>query len=84
MPLYDYKCACGWSGELYAPIFNRDGQCCLRCGQHLTRQLAAPYGRVAGRVLDGGGPDRFTADALGLHIKDLPNALRTNTRRDEG
>ena len=78
MPLYDYACLCGWDGELYSPVFTRDGQVCPRCQQQLSRQLSVPApAQFRGRVVQGGGPDRFTADVLGISLKDLPAGLRT-------
>jgi hypothetical protein len=40
------------------------------------KKLAAPMGRMWGVVPKGGGPDRFTADALGIPLKDLPKDLK--------
>ena len=78
MPTYDYVCGtCGWKGELHTTIAYRDLMIC-DCRQQLTRQLAAPMGRVAGRAVQGGGPDRFTADALGIPLKELPTGLRSD------
>lgn len=81
MPLYDYECGCGWSGEMQVPISERDRMICPRCkGQFfhkMTRKLAAPMGRMAGQVVQGGGPDRLTADALGIPLKELPSGLKT-------
>lgn len=79
MPTYEYQCRkCGWGGDLVVRIKARDSQCCpaIGCGRHLTRQLAAPLGRVAGRPVKGGGADRFTADMLGVPLKELPPGLR--------
>lgn len=86
MPTYDYACnRCSRKEERVVPMVERDAQNCRVCGDPLTRLLSAPYGRVMfeGRVLKGGGPDRFTADVLGMHPKDLPDGLRTDgTKRD--
>lgn len=76
MPLYDYDCSCGWEGELHVTVFDRDGMACPRCFAHLHRKLAAPLGRMAGVVPQGGGPDRFTADVLGIPLKELPAGLK--------
>ena len=83
MPIYGYSCLCGWGGDLYAPIFTRDGQVCPRCAQPLTRQLSAPMGRVTGQGWkDGsGGPDQFTADVTGIPLRDLPSGLRSREPR---
>lgn len=77
MPIYDYDCGCGWAGELYAPMFDRDGMACPRCGRHLHRKVAAPLARMAGVTPEGGGPDRFTADMLGIPLKELPPGLKS-------
>jgi len=79
VPIYPYVCMCGWDGELYAPIFSRDGQVCPRCQQPLMRQLSVPAPhQVRGRVVQGGGPDRFTADMLGVPLKELPAGLKSH------
>lgn len=79
MPLYDYTCpTCGWANELYAPVFGRDGMACPRCQNHLHREMAAPMGRMAGQYGKGGGPDKFTADMMGIPLKELPPALKAD------
>lgn len=84
MPTYDYICSgCGRASELVVPIAERDDQYC-DCGEHLTRKLAAPLGRMAGQVTPGGGPDRLTADALGIPVKELPPGLRAGRDRAKG
>lgn len=80
MPIYDYSCGrCGWNGELMSTVGERDSMACPRCGclEPLERALSAPLFRFAGRVTPGGGPDKFTADMLGVPLKDLPDPLRT-------
>lgn len=79
MPLYDYRCPnCDLQIEVNVPMSERDGIVCPRCKSVLHRLLAAPLGRIAGRALKGGGPDRFTADVLGISdLRDLPSGLRT-------
>lgn len=81
MPTYDYRCeTCARTEERIARIADRDRQACNVCGDPLERLLSAPYGRVMfeGRVLKGGGPDRFTADVLGYsRVEDLPAGLKT-------
>lgn len=78
MPIYPYVCVCGWDGDLYVPVFSRDGQVCPRCHNPLSRQLAAPApAQFRGRVVQGGGPDRFTADMLGVPLKELPAGLKS-------
>ena len=78
MPIYDFACPkCKWEGELNVPIMGRDFVQC-QCGTTLDRLLSAPMGRIAGRTLPGGGPDRFTADVLGISdLRDLPEGLKT-------
>ena len=90
MPLFDYECdTCGQKQERFSSIAGRDAQACDVCAAHgkiiyMRRLLSAPYGRVAGRVLKGGGPDRFTADVLGYRLDELPTALRTDGTKREG
>ena len=78
MPIYAYKCTCGWSGDLIRTIDLRDNGECPNCLRRPERQLAAPLGRVSGRTPQGGGADRFTADMLGVPLKELPPGLRTD------
>lgn len=79
MPIYDYYCdPCGRTEEITSSIEDRDGQWCHECGGKLRRLLAAPMGKMAGQVARGGGPDRFTADMLGIPLKDLPKGLKTD------
>jgi putative FmdB family regulatory protein len=78
VPTYDRKCrACKTVFEVVVPIAERDAiQGCPTCGNDLTdRLLAAPLGRMAGVIPQGGGPDRFTADMLGIPLKELPSDL---------
>ena len=78
MPLYDYRCPnCDSKEERNVLIEHRDDQRCLACLSWLERQMAAPLGRIAGRAVQGGGPDRFTADMLGIPLKELPEGLKT-------
>lgn len=78
MPTYDYKCdACALEFERAVPVDERDGQPCHKCGRLARRMLSAPLFRFKGRVTPGGGPDRFTADMLGIPLKELPEGLRT-------
>lgn len=77
MPLYDYACVCGWTGERAVPVDERDEQHCSVCDQPAQRQLGAPRFRFSGQVTPGGGPDRFTADMLGIPLKELPEGLKT-------
>jgi putative FmdB family regulatory protein len=75
MPLYDYRCTCGWFGELALPIDQRDQAICPECMRCPERQLAAPLGRMRGQ--NKLAADHFTADMLGVPLKDLPDSLRT-------
>lgn len=77
MPIYNYRCTCGWSGDLVQSVELRDQASCPNCTRAPERQVAAPLFRFAGRVTPGGGPDKFTADMLGIPLKDLPDPLRT-------
>lgn len=78
MPTYDCYCTkCGWVGERTVKVAERDRIPCERCNYLLARAPAAPMGRMAGQYGKGGGPDRFTADMLGIPLKELPSGLRT-------
>lgn len=78
MPTYDYDCpTCGKREERVRPIALRDDPAvCNRCACVMERVVAAPLGRVRGVVPKGGGMDRFTADMLGIPVKELPAGLR--------
>ena len=77
MPLYEYVCVkCNVTTERNVWVRDRDTQRHL-CGTKLFRSLSAPAFKFAGRVVKGGGPDRFTADTLGIPLKDLPDSLKT-------
>lgn len=79
MPTYDYVCErCQRREERVVPIVERDAQNCPPCGVPMRRLLAAPLGRMAGVAPQGGGPDRFTADMLGIPLKELPSGLRSD------
>ena len=78
MITYDYVCPqCGKQPPRIVHFDQRDEQDCKWCGLRLQRQLSAPMGRVAGQVPKGGGPDRFTADMLGIPLKELPEGLKS-------
>jgi putative FmdB family regulatory protein len=79
MPIYGYICTCGWSGDLVVAVEGRDQAQCPNCTRSPERQVSAPIFRFAGRVTPGGGPDRFTADRLGIPLKELPDGLKTKT-----
>lgn len=82
--VYDYACPeCEFKATRTIPFGDRDKQTCKCCNAHLARQLSAPMGRIAGRVVQGGGPDRFTADMLGIPLKELPNDLKAYPEKGE-
>lgn len=78
MPIYGYRCTCGWTGDLVMSVDLRDQAQCPSCLRAPERQVSAPLFRFAGRVTPGGGPDRFTADALGIPLKELPDSLKAD------
>ncbi len=78
MPTYDLKCGCclrRYSRNV--PIDERHNQRCSHCDQPLALQMSAPLFRFKGVPTKGGGPDKFTADMLGIPLKELPSGLRT-------
>ena len=86
MPIYEWDCKI--CGAYIAPIVPLDERnlprACPQCGYRMERRISAPYGKVIGRadgkIISGGGPDRFTADVLGTKLKDLPAALRSDPK----
>lgn len=78
MPTYEYRCPnCGKEAAMIVRIEERGGQKC-DCGTFLERLVSVPApAQFRGRVVKGGGPDRFTADVLGVPLRDLPDGLRT-------
>lgn len=83
MPLYDVRCAhCQWQGEIQAHMDDDDAMYCPACDTPNLEKihLRAPLGRMKGVIPKGGGPDKFTADMLGVPLKDLPPGLRTTTK----
>lgn len=80
MITYDYRCQqCNTLVERYVHFNERDNQSCSACGLAMIRQMSAPMGRIAGRIPQGGGPDRFTADTLGIPLKELPLGLKADS-----
>lgn len=78
MPTYGYACTCGLRQDLVRAVDARnDPAICAGCQREMHRELAAPLFKFAGRVTPGGGPDRFTADMLGIPLKELPAPLRS-------
>ena len=80
MPVYEYHCtSCHWNAERIVPVDERDKQVCNMCGDPLGRLLSRPApAQFRGRVVSGGGPDRFTADVMGIPLKELPSGLRSS------
>ena len=79
MPLYDLECPeCHRVIERQCKIADRLDQRCGFDGELLHVRIAPVYGKMAGTVLQGGGPDRFTADAMGIRVGDLPPYLKAD------
>jgi putative FmdB family regulatory protein len=78
VPIYSYRCTCGWHGDLVQSVELRDQAHCPNCTRPPERQVSSPLFRFAGRVTPGGGPDRFTADMLGIPLKELPEGLKSD------
>lgn len=80
MPTYTYFCTCGTTVDVVRTMAKRDDVYnCGACGQPAQRKtLYALRAKFPGRVLQGGGPDRLTADVLGIPLKELPQGLRTS------
>ena len=78
MPVYGYICLCGANADMVRRVNERDMlPRCVNCNREMQRELSAPLFRFAGRIVEGGGPDRFTADVLGIPLKELPEGLKT-------
>lgn len=78
MPTYSYLCpVCRWAGDRVVRIAMRDLQRCEHCDTELYKLVSSALFKFTGRVTPGGGPDRFTADMLGIPLKELPDGLRT-------
>jgi putative FmdB family regulatory protein len=79
MPVYNYFCNCGTTVDIIRTMDTRDESTpCGACGREMQRRLAAPLFKFHGRVTPGGGPDKFTADMLGIPLHDLPPALKAD------
>jgi putative FmdB family regulatory protein len=77
MPTYSFFCPeCQVGYDAVVRVADRDVQACV-CGTTLARRLAAPLFKFQGVVTPGGGADRFTADMMGIPLKELPSGLRT-------
>lgn len=82
MPTYDYHCPkCGAYLSRHVSIEARRSQRCFICDSPLDLLIRAVPVKVVGKAVEGGGPDRFTADALGIPLKELPAGLRTKERK---
>lgn len=82
MPVYDFYCpGCGWEGERTCTIEQRDKQYCEN-GSYapMKRRISSALFKFTGRVTPGGGPDRFTADMLGIPLKELPDGLKVDSK----
>lgn len=76
-PLYDLFCpTCHRVEERQCRVADRHSQRCYQDGDLMEVRIAPVYGKMAGQVVKGGGPDRFTADAMGIPLKELPPYLR--------
>lgn len=76
MPTYAFVCQeCGWAGDMQIAVQYRDNATCPQCFGAPRRLVSAPL--VKQKNPKGGGPDRLTADMLGIPLKELPPGLRT-------
>lgn len=80
MPTYLFSCVCGSEVDVLRTIAKRDDSMpCAVCKRPMQRRTVYSLrSKFPGRVLQGGGPDRLTADVLGIPLKDLPAGLRTS------
>jgi putative FmdB family regulatory protein len=77
MITYDFYCSnCMHLFERAVKLDDRDDQRCDVCGILAVRQMSAPRIKIAGKPVSGGGPNKFTADALRIPLKDLPRGLK--------
>jgi len=60
MPLYDYSCSCGETGEFITPMDKN--QICPHCGKEMTRLLHSRYGIRCGVI------DTYYDEGLGRYI----------------
>ena len=89
MPIYVYECAmCGTREEHMRKIEDRDKPILCR-GVEMKRVVTPVHGRVD-TPADGskpkhyGGPDQFTADAMGIPKKELLTDPRLSGLRNDG
>jgi len=79
MPTYTYRCPkCDTYSERFTAMQYRHAQQCGVCSYTLDIVPSVAMVKVAGAVAKGGGFDRFTADMLGIPLKELPEPLKTN------
>lgn len=80
MPIFDFICtSCGHCAEHIVRRFD-DVIFCENCGEQARRLVTAGQYRnfrIWGVMPKGGGPDKFTADMLGIPLKDLPRGLKS-------
>jgi len=78
MPIFIYECSTCWRiEERILPAEQRDVPQACECGMPLQRKVTA-----AGFRMPGGNPkinyaDQFTADMIGVPVKELPAGLKT-------
>ena len=86
MITYDYECPrCDTTATRLVQAKDRDFQVCSRCYQFtlMDRQLSAPLFKFIGRVVQGGGPDRFTADMLDIPWRELPDEMKAKRKGEK-
>ena len=77
--IYDYLCTqCGHMHEKIVKRDEVDRVTCPVCYAPAKRQVSAGAFKFKGRVVKGGGPDRFTADMMGIPLKELPRDMRAD------
>ena len=78
MPIYIYECPACWRiDERVIAMADRDEPQQCECGATLTRKLTSAAFRMPGGNPKINYADQFTADALGMPLRDLPDSLRT-------
>lgn len=77
MPIFDYLCTqCGWQTEHTVKHYDAD-VACAHCGASMNKQVSCAAFKFRGVPAKGGGDDRFTADMLGIPLKELPEGLKS-------
>lgn len=86
MPTYTFGCTyCGHTHDVLRKIAERDApELCPRCMETCYRKLAAPRGRVLGPAYAAKHrtADRYTADRLGIPLRELPKGLQSDFEED--